>query len=62
MPQIFDVTANENSRYKGNELESALYALCIPDVPDIMLIKQNRHHSHIQGHFEVSIGNVIKNL
>ena len=21
MPQIFDVTANENARYKGNELE-----------------------------------------
>ena len=25
MPQIFDVTANENARYKRNELESLFY-------------------------------------
>ena len=25
MPQIFDVTANENARYKRNELEFLLY-------------------------------------
>ena len=25
MPQIFDVTANENARYKRNELESRIY-------------------------------------
>ena len=27
MPQIFDVTANENARYKRNELESTLYVM-----------------------------------
>ena len=27
MPQIFDVTANENARYKSNELES-LFSDC----------------------------------
>ena len=26
MPQIFDVTANENARYKRNELEWQLFA------------------------------------
>ena len=26
MPQIFDVTANENARYKRNELEFYIYA------------------------------------
>ena len=30
MPQIFDVTANENARYKRNELELMLYkAICL---------------------------------
>ena len=27
MPQIFDVTANENARYKRNELECSIYGL-----------------------------------
>ena len=27
MPQIFDVTANENARYKRNELECLIFAL-----------------------------------
>ena len=27
MPQIFDVTANENARYKRNELELDVYTI-----------------------------------
>ena len=30
MPQIFDVTANENAHYKCNELESSLYITTTP--------------------------------
>ena len=29
MPQIFDVTANENARYKRNELEYNIYEIII---------------------------------
>ena len=32
MPQIFDVTANENARYKRNELESDIYKNLILDI------------------------------
>ena len=29
MPQIFDVTANENARYKRNELEFEVFAVSL---------------------------------
>ena len=55
MPQIFDVTANENVRYKRNELECAISDHCInfdlfdKDLPNI---DQNRTLAYcIQGKF-----------
>ena len=32
MPQIFDVTANENARYKRNELEFKFILVLIRDI------------------------------
>ena len=37
MPQIFDVTANENARYKRNELEYKIYIAIITKM-DIIAI------------------------
>ena len=31
MPKILDVTANENARYKRNELELRIWAIRTPD-------------------------------
>ena len=58
MPQIFDVTANENARYKRNELEylAAIQGRFKPDghcflklyIPDSMTMLGQRWHSVVR--------------